>query len=51
MQQFYHIGAVVKDSVVQRSTIGAGVTKKCPGCGKDVSENEKFCPECGEQLK
>ena len=47
------IGTVVKDSLVQRSTIGGDTepVKKCPNCGKDVSEAEKFCLECGEQLK
>ena len=58
VQKFYHIGdnvkigTVVKDSVVQRSTIGGSAEegKKCPRCGKEVSEAEKFCPECGEHL-
>ncbi len=45
------IGTIVKDSVVQRSTIGAGAVKKCPGCGREVSEDEWFCPHCGDQLK
>ena len=55
VQQFYHIGdrigTVVKDSVVQRSTIGGTAVKKCPSCGKEVSEDEQFCPSCGEELK
>jgi hypothetical protein len=54
VQQFYHIGdkigAVVKDSVVQRSTIGSDSGKKCPSCGWDVSEGERFCPHCGVGL-
>lgn len=37
------------DSVVQRSTIGAGA-RKCPKCGREVDANEKFCPECGAKL-
>ncbi len=41
----------IEDSVVQRSTIGVGTTKKCPKCGHEVSEDEKFCPKCGEQMK
>jgi len=51
VQHFYHIGTVVKDSVVQRSVISAGGKKKCPRCGMAVSEDEKFCPECREELK
>ncbi|MBU3968070.1 MAG: zinc ribbon domain-containing protein [Euryarchaeota archaeon] len=43
------IGTQVKDSVVQRSTIGAGA-RKCPDCGKEVEANEKFCRECGGKL-
>ena len=23
----------------------------CPGCGKEVSEEENFCPDCGANLK
>ena len=23
----------------------------CPGCGKPVSANAKFCPECGQKIK
>ena len=53
VQQFYHIGdrigSVVKDSVVQRSTIGR--VKNCPSCKRDVSEDEWFCPHCGAELK
>ena len=51
VQQVYHIGTVVRDSVVQRSTISAGAGKKCPKCGREVSEDERFCPYCEEQLK
>lgn len=43
------IGTLVKDSVVQRSNIGAGV-RKCPNCGREVEANEKFCLECGAKL-
>uniref|UniRef100_A0A7C4Y4Q2 SPFH domain-containing protein n=1 Tax=candidate division WOR-3 bacterium TaxID=2052148 RepID=A0A7C4Y4Q2_UNCW3 len=25
-------------------------TKKCPKCGKDIPQDAKFCPECGEKL-
>lgn len=25
-------------------------TKNCPKCGKQVSDNQKFCPECGAEL-
>jgi outer membrane protein assembly factor BamB len=53
VQQFYHIGdrigSVVKDSVVQRSTIGR--VKNCPSCGREVSGDERFCPDCGAELK
>lgn len=43
------IGTMVKDSVVQRSTIGAGA-RKCPNCGREIEANEKFCLECGAKL-
>ncbi len=43
------IGTLVKDSVVQRSTIGASA-RKCPNCGREVEANEKFCLECGAKL-
>jgi multisubunit Na+/H+ antiporter MnhB subunit len=26
------------------------VTLKCPNCGKEVSENDKFCDKCGSSL-
>lgn len=55
VQQFYHIGdkigTVVKDSVVQRSTIGADAGNKCPSCGWDVSKEERFCSNCGAELR
>lgn len=51
VQQHIHIGdkigMQVKDSVVQRSNIGA---RKCPKCGREVEANEKFCLECGARL-
>ncbi|GEM_PF-2114738 len=53
VQQHIHIGdrigTQVKDSIVQRSTIGAGA-RKCLNCGREVEVNEKFCPECGAKL-
>ncbi|MBQ5328561.1 MAG: zinc-ribbon domain-containing protein, partial [Oscillospiraceae bacterium] len=24
---------------------------KCPGCGAMISEDEHFCPLCGEKIK
>ncbi len=39
----------IKESVVQRSTIGASA-RKCPHCGREVEANEKFCLECGAKL-
>lgn len=45
------IGAQVKDSVVQRSNIGTDTKIKCPDCGKEAGENEKFCNECGVKLE
>jgi len=40
----------IQDSVIQRSNIGSG-KKKCPKCGRDVEEGEKFCMQCGEKLE
>jgi hypothetical protein len=40
----------IQDSVIQRSNIGAG-KKKCPKCGRDAEEGEKFCMQCGEKLE
>lgn len=45
------IGTQVKDSVVQRSNIGADTKRKCPDCGKEAGDNEKFCNECGVKLE
>ncbi len=39
----------IKESVVQRSNIGASA-RKCPNCGREVEANEKFCLECGAKL-
>lgn len=39
----------IKESVVQRPTIGASA-RKCPNCGREVEANEKFCLECGAKL-
>ena len=44
------ISTQVKDSVVQRSNIGAETKRKCPDCGKEVGDNEKFCNECGGEI-
>ncbi|MBU4492468.1 MAG: zinc ribbon domain-containing protein, partial [Euryarchaeota archaeon] len=43
------VGTLVKDSVIQRSNIGASA-RKCPNCGREVEANEKFCLECGARL-
>ncbi len=53
VQQYYQVGTLVKDSVVQRSKIGAEgeAGKKCPRCGNAVSKDERFCPKCGEKLQ
>lgn len=54
IQQFYHygdnIGTLVKDSIVQRSTIGTGA-RKCPNCGREAGVDEKFCTGCGARLE
>ena len=53
VQQHIHFGdnisTQVKDSFVQRSTVGGGA-RKCPSCGREVEANEKFCNECGAKL-
>ena len=41
----------ITDSLIQRSTIGSeSEVRKCPGCGKEVKDNAKFCEECGGRL-
>ena len=55
VQNFHHygdkIGTQVKDSVVQRSTIGTDVVeRKCPECGIVAEGNGKFCNGCGGKL-
>ncbi len=40
----------IRESMMQRSNIGAGAMKKCPNCGREVEANEKFCLECGTKL-
>ncbi|MFQ6118432.1 MAG: zinc ribbon domain-containing protein [Methanosarcinales archaeon] len=42
----------IKDSVVQRTKIGEGAptAKKCPNCGQEVQEGDKFCNNCGAKL-
>ncbi len=46
-------GITIEGSVVQRSAIGdsADNGKKCSHCGKGMSEDERFCPNCGTQMK
>ncbi len=39
----------IKDSMIQRSNIGSN-KRTCPGCGREVTENEKFCMNCGKKL-
>ena len=39
----------IEGSVVQRTEIGSA--RRCPSCGKEVQEDEKFCPECGAMLE
>lgn len=42
------IGTQVKDSFVWKSNISS--VKKCPNCGREVGDIEKFCLECGAKL-
>ena len=56
VQHFYHygdnIGTQVKDSIVQRSNIGAGAgDKKCSNCNTVVDASSEFCNKCGEKLE
>jgi len=39
----------IEGSVVQRSEIGS--VRKCPSCGKEAQEDEKFCTACGAMLE
>jgi len=44
----------IKDNVIQRSTLGAGIPmekKDCPRCHQPIHGNEKFCSECGQNLR
>ena len=44
----------IKDSVIQRSNFGTEIPmekKGCPRCQKKIEGNEKFCSECGHQLR
>lgn len=59
VQNFYHygdkIGTQVKDSIVQRSNIGAGgdvdaTEKKCSECGTVAEGNGRFFNGCGGKL-
>lgn len=38
------------DVVAMHSNIGAAA-RKCPDCGREVKENETFCPGCGARVK
>jgi len=44
----------IKDSVIQRSNFGTGIPldrKVCPRCQKKIEGNEKFCSDCGQDLR
>jgi len=46
----YNINSTtIQDSVIQRSNIGTG-KRKCPQCGREAGDNERFCLKCGQKL-
>jgi hypothetical protein len=46
----YNINSTtIQDSVIQRSNIGSG-KRKCPQCGREAGDNERFCLKCGQKL-
>ena len=54
VQNVYHygdnIGTQVKDSFVYKSNVGNGDAGICPQCGKEKTEGELFCSECGTKF-
>ncbi|WP_406662159.1 zinc-ribbon domain-containing protein [Methanolobus sp. ZRKC3] len=50
VSQYNITKTTIQDSVIQRSNIGSG-KKKCPNCGREVEDKEKFCMNCGEKIE
>ncbi|MBP1909069.1 zinc ribbon domain-containing protein [Methanolobus bombayensis] len=48
--QYNISNTTIQDSVIQRSNIGNG-KRKCPQCGRETGNNEKFCVNCGQKLE
>jgi hypothetical protein len=50
LTQYNISNTTIQDSIIQRSSIGAG-KRKCPKCGRDTGPDEKFCGNCGQKLE
>lgn len=48
--QMFAQGLASAQNTPKQTSAPAQGTKKCPGCGKEVATNAKFCPECGTKM-
>lgn len=48
--QMFAQGLASAQNTPKQTSVPAQGTKKCPGCGKEVATNAKFCPKCGTKM-